>query len=390
MVVRLFHPWVGGTERQAHKLAREMIESGHVVRVVTGRWFRGTASSEVIDTVPVSRHSTLWEFFGIKGLRKFGGYLYMVTLAWCLYRTRDDYDVIHVHGLNYHTAVAAMMGRKLGKPTLVKLANSGMASDIARTRSGRQLAGSRRLLPAALRCDCFVALSPAIVEELRAAGVSGERIVSIPNGVEIDEGIESRPRKPGKVQVVFMGRLHHQKGADVLVEASRLLVERGTADWTVRIVGDGPVRSHLEDLADQRNLSAVVEFVGEVGNPMSELDSADIFVLSSRTEGMSNALLEAMSRSKAVVATSIAGNAAVISHGETGLLVPPEDPVALADALERLAKDPDEIGRLGRNARSHIEREYAISEIARRYLELYEALLESRPPEQVSTVGDSR
>lgn len=389
MVVRLFHPWVGGTERQAHKLARELIKRGHSVRVVTGRWFRGTVSSEVVDTVPVSRHSTLWEFFGIKGLRKFGGYLYMVTLAWHLYRTRHDYDLIHVHGLNYHTAVAAALGRKLGKPTVVKLANSGTASDIVRTRSGRQLAGSRLLLPAALRCDRFVALSPAIAEELREAGVPEERIVSIPNGVEIDRNVAPSERDPGEVRVAFVGRLHHQKGADVLLEACRLLVERGTARWTVRIVGDGPERSHLEQLANRRSLTEVVEFVGEVGNPMSDLDGADIFVLPSRTEGMSNALLEAMSRSKAVVATSVAGSAAVISHGETGLLVPPEDPVALADALERLARDPSEANRLAQNARSLIEREYAMSEVAQRYLEMYEDLLEGESGKRMITAGGS-
>jgi glycosyltransferase involved in cell wall biosynthesis len=171
MVVRLFHPWIGGTERQAHKLAAALIDRGVDTTIVTGRWFRGTARDEVLDGVPVHRNHTLWEFFGIRGLRKFGGYLYMVTLLWYLWRRRDCYDVIHVHGLNYHTFAAMIAGRRLGRPVVAKLANSGRASDIIKMREDRQLALAHRMLPTALTCDRFVALNPAVVSELLAAGV---------------------------------------------------------------------------------------------------------------------------------------------------------------------------------------------------------------------------
>lgn len=375
MVVRLFQPWVGGTERQAHKLAKELIARGEDVRVVTGRWFFGTPAREVIDTVPVVRHGTLWEFFGIKGLRKFGGYLYMLTLAWHLFRTRGDYDLIHVHGLNYHTAVAAIVGRRLGKPTLVKLANSGSASDIERTRSGRQLAGSRFLLPAALRCDRFVALSPVIAEELRQAGVDDERIVSIPNGVEVGDAPVSRDGDGKTLRLVFLGRLHRQKGADVLLSACRLLADRSPNGLSVRIVGDGPERSGLELMVTERRLEGVVELVGEVGDPIPELDAADVFVLPSRTEGMSNALLEAMARGKAVVATAVSGSSALVCHGETGLLVPPDDAEVLAEALDYLASHPEEGRRMGEAAAAAIRRDYAMPTVARRYQDLYRELL---------------
>lgn len=386
MVVRLFHPWVGGTERQAHKLARALIERGCSVRVVTGRWYRGTPARELLAGVPVHRNGTLWEFFGVRGLRKFGGYLYMLTLAVYLHRHRHEYDVIHVHGLNYHTAVAAVLGRRLGKPSLVKLANSGMASDIARTRSGRQLAGSRLLLPLALQCDRFVALSPAIVGELQAAGVPPERIISIPNGVEIDDDVKPRHRD-AIFRAVFVGRLHHQKGADVLIEACRLLADRVGSGWSVRIVGDGPERASLEQTVDRLGLGAQVEFVGEVADPAGELDRADVFVLPSRTEGMSNALLEAMARGRAVVATSVPGSRALVRHDETGLLVPPEDPAALAAALERLMRDADHCFALAGNARAAIEAEYSMGEVAGRYIDLYRSLLH---PAQMIVEGSDR
>jgi glycosyltransferase involved in cell wall biosynthesis len=190
MVIRLFSPWVGGTQTQALRLARALRDRGVDVRFVTGRWFRGTPREETIDGVPVFRNHTLWEGFGIRGARKFGGYLYLLTLWWHLWRRRDTYDVIHVHGLSYHTFAAVIAGGRLGKPTLTKLANSGSASDIRKMRSDQHLALSRWMLPAALRCDRFVALTETVQRELEEAGVSGARITRIPNGIEPGPAIE--------------------------------------------------------------------------------------------------------------------------------------------------------------------------------------------------------
>ena len=94
MVARLFYPWVGGAERQAQKLAQTMIGKGTAVQISTGWWWRGTPQQELLTGVPIFRNQTLWEFFGIKGLRKFGGYLYIISLIWHLRQRRDDYDVI--------------------------------------------------------------------------------------------------------------------------------------------------------------------------------------------------------------------------------------------------------------------------------------------------------
>jgi glycosyltransferase involved in cell wall biosynthesis len=387
MVVRLFHPWIGGTERQALKLSRALADAGYDVRIVTGRWFPGTPRSETIEGVEVFRHHTLWEFFGIRGMKKFGGYLYMLTLAWHLFRTRDSYDVIHVHGLNYHTAVAATVGRRLGKPTIAKLANSGMASDIDRMRRGQQLAGAGRLLGAALQCDRLVALSPVIADELRRAGVPDDRIISIPNGVEVDESAGPRDPDPDVLRLVYIGRLHPQKGVDVLLEACALAAPRIEGRLSLRIVGDGPARRPLEDQAKALSLGGVVEFVGEVGDPNPEIDGADVFVLPSRTEGMSNALLEAMSRGRAVVATAVSGSQGIVSDGRSGLLVEPDDPAGLADALESLSRDRRQCLRMGETARAEIRRHYSLEQVAARYADLYGHLVEGSDSEVTTRSG---
>ena len=375
MVVRLFHPWVGGTERQAHKLARALIERGVDVRIVTGRWFRGTARSERIDGVPVVRNHTLWEGFGIRGLRKFGGYLYIVTLLAHLWRHRDSYDLIHVHGLNYHTFAAVLAGRRLGRPVVTKLANSGPASDILKMRENRQLALARFMLPTALRSDRFVALNPAVVAELTAAGVPADRINMLPNGVDTRHAARNDHRLHDPACVLFVGRLHPQKGLDTLLHAFAALLHRSGHPVVLRIVGNGPLQATLVTLAEQLGISAAVEFAGQRNDIAGELDRADIFVLPSRAEGLSNALLEAMAAGLPVVVSDIPGNRDMVDHDHTGLVAPVDDAVELAEALQRLLRDARLRMDLGSAARRNTQRTYGLDGVAARYEDLYLTLL---------------
>ena len=390
MVIRLFTPWRGGTQSQAQRLARALIDQGVDVRIVTGWWFRGTPREETIDGVPVFRHHTLWEGFGIRGLRTIAGFLSIGTLWWHLWRRRDSYDVIHVHGLSYHTFAASIAGGRLGKPTLAKLANSGPASDIRKMRAGRHLVLSRRMLPGALRCDRLVALTGTVERELLEAGVPGERIVSIPNG--IDPGPEivrdlARLRRPARV--MFVGRLHPQKGVDVLLRAAAALrARRPQQDVRFELVGDGPSRVELIALGRDLGLDGQVRFHGDRDDVATLLGAADVFVLPSRAEGISNALLEAMAAGLPVVATAIPGNTDVISDGRDGILVEAEDPASLADGIERLLDDGDLRARLGREARRTIASRFTIDRVADRYRELYEELIDEgdvrRDPERVA------
>lgn len=377
MVVRLFSPWIGGTERQAHKLARQLIRQGHDVRLVTGWWFRGTPQRETIDGLPVFRNHTLWEFFGIKGLRKLGGYLYILSLMWHLWRTRHTYDVIHIHGLNYHTFAAVTAGHWAGRPTVAKLANSGPASDIQKMRESRQLALARFMLSGALKSDRFVAVNRAVVHELLSAGVPAERIMEIPNGVDTDN-IEPRSdyslRDPSKL--LFVGRLHPQKGLDTLIRAFRELRSGFDHPLRLQLLGEGPIRSELAHLADELDLAGDVDFLGSTDDVPEYLRQADVFVLPSRAEGLSNALLEAMSSGLPVVATRIPGNLDAIDDHMSGLLCEVDDTVSLVVALREMLEDAALRSRLGVNALRRTEERYSLRRVAERYTGLYRDMLE--------------
>jgi glycosyltransferase involved in cell wall biosynthesis len=377
MVVRLFYPWIGGTERQAHKLAKKLSERDIDVKIVTGWWFRGTPQREVIDGIPVFRNQTLWEMFGVKGLRRFGGYLYFFSLLWYLWRHRGEYDLLHVHGLNYHAGAAALAGRWFHRRTLVKLANSGQASDIKKMQAGQQLPLSRFLLPAALSSDRFVATNHLIADELIAAGVPANRITKLPNGVEIDSvraKLDFSLNDP--VRLVFVGRLHAQKGLDVLLTAFKQLLSHHP-QWHLhlQLLGDGPLREDLVALADDLGIASHVDFIGMTERVPEYLQQADIFVLPSRAEGHSNALLEAMACGLPVVVSDIPANLDVVEGGRNGLVFAVDDPRSLSAALARLLEQRELRARLGLAARETVEAQYSLDHIVDDYIALYREIL---------------
>jgi glycosyltransferase involved in cell wall biosynthesis len=376
MVTRQFHPWVGGTERQAQQLSTRLIEQGLDVKLVTGWWFRGTPQQEVLHGVPIFRNFTAWNMFGLRGLRKLAGYLYILSLFWYLWRTRQHYDILHVHMLSYAAWPAVLVGRWLGKPTIVKVANSGLQSDLLRMRRNDMLPGQRHMLPGALKASCLVGINPEIVAELQAAGVPPERIAIIPNGVDLRVMPKCTYGLTNVITVIYVGRLHPSKGLPMLLKGFRQASQRRPGlCWRLWLLGEGVLRRELETLAAQLHLQEAVTFWGKVAEVSACLERSDLFVLPSLAEGLSNALLEAMVHGLPCVTTSVAGNCSLIRHEETGLLITPESADELADALTRLADDEGLRARLGTAARQLVEADYSLDRVAQRYRALYSTLM---------------
>ena len=381
MIVRLFFPWVGGAERQAHKLSKMLKEKNVEVEISTGWWFRGTPQREVLDGIPVFRNQTLWEMFRIRGLRRFGGYLYMITLFWHLWRRRAEYEILHVHGLNYHAAVAVLAARWFGRKTVVKLANSGQASDIRKMTMGQQLPLSRFLLPLALQSDRFVATNRAIVQELISVGVPADKITQLPNGVESDAiPVKVAYTLHTPVRLIFVGRLHEQKGLDVLLAAFQQLLKQHPS-LRLQLLGDGPLREDLLALSQHLGIARQVDFVGMTEQVFEHLQQSDIFILPSRAEGHSNALLEAMACGLPVIVSDIPANLDVIENKRNGLTFAAGDPASLVNAVMLLLENLGLRERVGQMARQTIESQYSLSYIADRYISLYNDLLSN--PNQV-------
>jgi len=161
------------------------------------------------------------------------------------------------------------------------------------------------------------------------------------------------------LQLVCTGRLVAAKGHHILLEALRLLLDRGVALHTT-LIGDGPERAHLENFVRLYGLQSAVTFTSALSHSetLIRVRNSDLFVLASFAEGIPVALMEAMSFGIPCISTTIAGIAELISSGQDGLLVPPANASALAAAIESLAQDPALRAFLGHSARRRILREY--------------------------------
>jgi len=369
---------VGGAERQATKLAQRLMAKGIDVTVVTGQWKLGESRRAIIEQIPVHRNFTFWRMFNIKGLRKFGHYTYLITLLAYLCIHKNNYDLIHSYSAMSNAFVVALAGRLLGRKTLIRPMSSGARwGDIGKMKDGGQLLGTRWMLNRFRDIDCFVALNQEIVRELEAIGIDAGKIVALSNGVET-RGLARKTdyRVVSEVNVTFVGRLHPQKGVDMLLPAlKKAMSSRPQYSWRLRLVGEGQLGHHLKALACQLGVDHSTEFLGQVQDVFPILSTSDIFVLPSRAEGMSNALLEAMTCGLPCIVTDIPANAEIIKSGENGILVNVDDDDGLAKAMVCLAESQDLRERLGQEAAKTIDNHYSIDKTVEQHIALYQDLL---------------
>lgn len=262
---------------------------------------------------------------------------------------------VHAHFANVPATVALLVARLRG----TSWSFTGHANDIVVSTSRRFLGHKVRAARAAVVGTEF---ARAHVRE--AAGGDGARVVLVRNGLEAAE-LEPAPvngRAPRTV--VCVGRLVEKKGVDTLVEAAALLRDRGEpAD--VRVVGDGPLREELERLVAARGVEERVRLLGARTAPevRDELARATAFALPCRIASSGDvdsgplAIVEAMAQRTPVVTTPVGGIAEVVHDGESGLLVAPDDPQALAAALSRVLGDAELRDRLAAGGRAVAERD---------------------------------
>jgi glycosyltransferase involved in cell wall biosynthesis len=225
-----------------------------------------------------------------------------------------------------------------------------------------------------------ICLNREVEEECLREGFRPEQLARIPNGFPVREAA-ARTAYPEKetIEILFAGRLDPQKNPLLLLEALAAARRRpGGERLRTTFLGDGPERQAAADRARALGLGDAARFLGRVADVPVHLARADIFVLPSLSEGVSNALLEALAHGVPAVASDIPGNAEVISHRETGLLVPPGDAGALASALLEPGGDRALRERLGRAGRALVEARYDMEAVAARYAEIYRELAGAR------------
>jgi len=184
------------------------------------------------------------------------------------------------------------------------------------------------------------------------------------------------PLKASHPVIGTISRLIHQKGVHVLLQAFAACAKKHPTISLV-VVGDGPERSNLENLAKDLSLSSRVHFWGYRPDVHKILPQFDIFTLPSFGEGFGLVLLEAMACSKAVVATDVMSIPEIVQQGKSGLLVPTQDVSALAKALDKLIVNPELRDQLGKAGFQRLQREFTVERMVRKTVEVYQEA--SRP-----------
>ncbi|MCW3474095.1 glycosyltransferase [Limobrevibacterium gyesilva] len=204
-------------------------------------------------------------------------------------------------------------------------------------------------------CDHLVGNTRGIVAWLRAQGWADARTHYLPNFVEDFAATAPATGLPaGRPLLLALGRLHTDKGFDTLIRALPRLP--GVA---LAIAGTGPELAALQALAGREGVAGRVHFLGWRKDAGALLRAADLFVCSSRVEPLGNMVIEAWSAGRPMVAVSAAGPAELIRHGQDGLLVPREDPAALAAGIAELLDDPARAATLSQAGRARFEAEFA-------------------------------
>jgi glycosyltransferase involved in cell wall biosynthesis len=286
--------------------------------------------------------------------------------------------IVHMHGF-FVTAVGAAGAAASGARAVLATVHAMPSAPVALRPDwrGRFEFAARSFMTrrAARHLDRIVCVVDAARAELEAMGVAGEKLVVIPNGIPAPAGQVIASDSPDAPPLVgSVGRLESPKGYEYLVDAAALVGER-VPDVRVRLVGDGVLRGALGARVVAAGLDGRVELAGWSDEPLAEIAAMDVYVVSSVTETTNLTVLEAMALGKPVVVTNVGGLPEVVEDGVTGLVVPPRDPGALADAVVSLLGDPELRARMGAAGRERFLERFTVERMTDAHLELYAELL---------------
>ena len=368
---------VGGTEKQALSLANELALKGVAVFFLSKR----LASNELKTPLGSGNNEKEKALEGVEVtylpiLRLQPGWSFLCSFLGWAFVHRRDFQIIHAHNPALGV-IACIVGWALDKKVVVKLPSNRAVSYL---RGGAPLRQLRRwiLLRKVTR---FVSVSTEMTQSLQSMGVEADRITWIPNGVEYMSTSHCHDRRALKIElldkadkqvVLFVGRLVEEKGLERLLKAWATMPCRENA--ILCLVGDGPLRSELEAVAARLDVLSSVRFLGHQPHVSKFYAIADLFVLPSHTEGMSNALLEAMAAGLPVVASDVGGNKDVIDDQVSGFLVNWDDTMLCGQVLSALLAEPHLCRTIGDVAKERA-RDFALSQIAEQYRDLYQAIV---------------
>ncbi len=290
-----------------------------------------------------------------------------ISAIWRLARYLRSEKIHLVHCFDFYSNLLGVPAVRLARVPVV-IASQRDLGDL-RPRGQQWLHG----MMLRLATHVFVNTEKVAERLIRARTVPRERLTVIPNGVDLGRFTPgpNGSHRSGSIMIGTLANLRLEKGVEDLVRAVALIRAR-YANARLVVWGDGPLRPHLDALIGSLGLDGIVELRGSTMEPERVLRELDIFVLPSLSEACSNVLMEAMATGLPVVATNVGGNPALVQDEVTGLLVPPNDPAAIAKAIIRLIEEPGFAATLASQGLARIRTGFGMDMMLKRVESLYD------------------
>lgn len=303
--------------------------------------------------------------------REGNDYLLPFRLARLIWK--NGYDVVHTHnwGVFLEGGLAALLART---PVLIHSVH-GPYTPYPDALSSRVRISLRHFLERLLsrRFQRIAAVSDAIREYIvREIRIDPSAVITVHNGIPVGNNPPAGETGAGDVAFITVGRLAEIKNHLLMVRAFHEVLKEGAAARLI-IVGDGPERANIEGFLRTNRLEGKVTLLGFRSDVGELLRGADVFVLTSRYEGISVALLEAMRAGLPVIATRVGGIPETVRDGKTGLLVGQDDLPGLVRAMRSLVQSEELRRELGRSGRDFLLEEFSLSVMNTRYSKIYAA-----------------
>ena len=290
------------------------------------------------------------------------------------YVRNNDVDIVHTH--EYKSNIYAKLSALVTKKPLVSTCHNWINSNL-KMHFYNSL--DKRVLK---HVDAVISVSQPVQKQLFTAGISRKKITLIENGINIEKfntSVDELKLKrelcidPDQTVVGTVGRLSNEKGHRFLIEAAKQ-IHAVNKNCVFLLIGDGVSKSQLEESARKLNLGDKVIFAGTRTDIPQLLSIMDIFVLPSLLEGQPMALFEAMAAKKPIVATKVGDVPIILREGMCGMLVPPSDADAIAEAILTLIENTDKAGLMASLAYAEVSEKYSSKQMAIKYLDVYKSL----------------
>ena len=372
-----FRPLVGGAERQAERLSKALAKQGVRITVLTPKLHSDSLEYEEDAGVAIRRFPLFdlcRRFPSMPGLGPANLLGLSIQTRRAVLEFIETHDLVHAHGISALTAFALYAAKDLHKPFVCKIASSGSGFDLKKLA---EIGIGGPFLANYLRdhATAWIGTTNVVAESLKDFGVSPERVLRIPDGVELPS-LTACCNRTSVRRFLYVGRLSRacDRDFDTLFEAfSRLVVEYKDAE--LAFVGDGDLFESIKAKACRSTFALRVHLPGLIKDPSVWYEWADCFVLPSRREGMSNALIEAMSYGLVCIANDVPANREVLEDGRVGFLTSVGSIEELLSTMTRIAAQDNSRMRFGELGSTKAKNEYGIETLASKHIIIYDDLI---------------